>query len=129
MLNRLTAIGNLTQDPQFKNVSNKYSVCKFSIAINNPVKKSVTFLDIETWNKTADNCSKYLRKGSSVAIDGKLDSSNWTDKSGNQRVKIFCVADTVHFLKTPSSNEKPEKPKGEHEELVGEVEDEDEVPF
>jgi len=127
MLNRLTAIGNLTQDPQFKNVSNKYSVCKFSIAINNPIKKSVTFLDIETWNKTADNCSKYLRKGSTVAIDGKLDSSNWTDKSGNARVKIFCVADTVHFLKTPNLDEKTQKPKDQYEELM--ADDEDEVPF
>lgn len=101
-----------------------YKVCKFSIAINNPIKKTVLFLDIEAWNKTGENCGKYLDKGSSVAIDGRLDLKQWQSNSGENKSKIFCVAESVHFLKNKEKQEtKPSSNPYEEEE------DEDEVPF
>jgi len=125
MLNRFSGIGNLTQDPQTRVISDAYNVCKFTIAINNPIRKTVMFLDIETWGKTADNCQKFISKGSSVAVDGRLDVSNWEDKNGNKRSKIFCTADNVHFLKSKNTEvDKKQSPK--HEEVE---EDPDEVPF
>jgi single-strand DNA-binding protein len=125
MLNRFSGIGNLTQDPQTRMVSDKYNVCKFTIAINNPIRKTVMFLDIETWGKTAENCQKFISKGSSVAVDGRLDVSNWEDKNGNKRNKIFCTADSVHFLKSKNT-EADQNPSPMREEIE---EDPDEVPF
>lgn len=126
MLNRFSAIGNLTQDPQLKPVSDKYKVCKFTIAINNPIRKTVLFMDVETWGKTAENCQKFISKGSSVAVDGRLDASKWQDKNGVNRTKIFCTADSVHFLKGKSTEETQRPPA---QEGFDEEEDPDEVPF
>ena len=120
MLNRFTAIGNLTQDPSLVEVGGKYKVCKFSIAINNPVKKTVTYIDVENWNKTAENCNQYIEKGSQVCIDGRLDTKSWKSKTGENKSKIFCVAENVHFLKKSEANKAQEQAMEE---------DEDEVPF
>tara|TARA_B100000941_G_C28505072_1_gene556777 strand:+ start:2388 stop:2777 length:390 start_codon:yes stop_codon:yes gene_type:complete len=129
MLNRLSIIGNLTKDPEIKNISDQMSVCRFSIAVNNPIKKSVLYIDIECWNKTAINCHKFLKKGSAVCVDGRLELNQWKSQSGESRSKIFCVADTVQFLRIDSNASTNEaKPKVKVEEEAFE-EDEDEVPF
>jgi len=129
MLNRLSIIGNLTKDPEIKNISDQMSVCRFSIAVNNPIKKSVLYIDIECWNKTAINCHKFLKKGSAVCVDGRLELNQWKSQSGESRSKIFCVADTVQFLRIDSNTSTNEaKPKVKVEEEAFE-EDEDEVPF
>jgi single-strand DNA-binding protein len=127
MLNRFSATGNLTQDPQLIEVKGDYHVCKFSIAINNPIKKSVLFMDIETWNKTALSCHKYISKGSCVAIDGKLESKQWQGRDGQQKNKIICVADSVTFLRK-SENYQPGTINSTQNTQEQE-EDEDEVPF
>ena len=106
---------------------------QLSAHINNPIKKTVLFLDIEAWNKTGENCKTYLEKGSSVAIDGRLDIKQWVAKSGENKTKIFCVADNVHFLKNKDKAQ-PSSTKEILEEASnkgGESfhEDEDEVPF
>jgi single-strand DNA-binding protein len=125
MLNRFTATGNLTQSPKMVDLKGGYKVCKFSIAINNPIKKSVLFIDVEAWNKTGENCEKYLEKGSSVAIDGRLDLKQWQSNSGENKTKIFCVAESVHFLKN-REKQQPEQNLNHNTEYE---EDEDEVPF
>jgi len=130
MLNRFTGTGNLTQKPQLIDVKGGYKVCKFSIAINNPIKKTVLFLDVEAWNKTGENCNTYLEKGSSIAIDGRLDIKQWTSKSGENKTKIFCVADNVHFLKNREKQEQqPSESPPQNRESFPDCEDEDEVPF
>lgn len=128
MLNRFTCTGNLTQSPSLIDVKGGYKVCKFSIAINNPIKKTVLFLDVEAWNKTGENCHKYLEKGSSAAVDGRLDMKQWVSKSGENKTKIFCVADNVHFLKGKVGQSEPQQGQAG---TVGspEEEDDDEVPF
>ena len=103
MLNRLSIIGNLTKDTEIKQISDQMHVCRFSVAVNNPIKKSVLYIDIECWNKTAVNCHKFLKKGSAVCVDGRLELNQWKSQSGESRSKIFCVADTVQFLRIESS--------------------------
>lgn len=120
MLNRYTALGNLTKDPELVKVGDKYKVCKFSIAINNPIKKTVLFLDVEAWNRTGENCQKYLSKGSSVIVDGRLDVKNWESENGQKRSKMFCAADNVHFVRLKNQ-------EGQEQEQL--EEDDEEVPF
>jgi single-strand DNA-binding protein len=130
MLNKFTGIGNLTQKPEIKDIGSEYKVCKFSIAINNAIRKDVLFLDIECWGKVAINCHKFLDKGSAIAVDGRLEAKKWQDKQGQNRTKIFCVADNIHFLKSSKDEraQPPPKTKAENTHLDYE-EDEDEVPF
>ena len=130
MLNKFTGIGNLTQKPELKDIGAEYKVCKFSVAINNAIRKDVLFIDVECWGKTAINCEKFLDKGSSVALDGRLEAKKWKDKQGASRTKIFCVADNVHFLKGSKDESKASgaPPSNQGSPRVQD-EDEDEVPF
>lgn len=101
-MNRYTAIGNLTKDPVCRDAGES-KVCNFSIAINeyhysNGSKNQSTFyIDVECWNRQAENCNKFLSKGNKVAIEGKLKSNSW-EKNGQKFIKFICLADRVHFL-------------------------------
>ena len=105
-MNKFIGLGNLTKDPIVKKIPNGSSVCTFSIAINNKIKNSVFYIDIETWNNVAENCNRFLCKGRKVLVEGKLLLNNWTSKTGESRTKISCRADFVNFLdKNEESNQ------------------------
>ena len=123
-MNKFIGLGNLTRDPKFREIKGDNKVCDFAIAINNKVANSVFYIDIETWNKVAENCNCFLSKGRSVLIEDKLNMSNWQTKSVENRTRIFCRVDTVTFLDKTEEQENSREPKAE------EVEDEfADVPF
>jgi single-strand DNA-binding protein len=138
-MNRYTAIGNLTKDPVCRDAGES-KVCNFSIAINeyhytNGAKNQSTFyIDVECWNRQAENCTKFLSKGKKVAVEGKLKTNSW-EKNGQKFTKFICVADRVHFLgveegarsngQENSSQNIEEKVENSDEEY----EDIDDVPF
>jgi single-strand DNA-binding protein len=139
-MNRYTAIGNLTKDPECKDAGGS-KVCKFAIAINefyysNGEKKQNTiYIDIECWSKQAENCTKFLSKGKKVAIDGKLKVNSW-EKNGQKYNKIYCLAEKVHFLggedsstnasQTNNIKEDPKEPKSSED---NDYDDIDDIPF
>lgn len=123
-MNKFIGLGNLTRDPKFREIKGDNKVCDFAIAINNKAANSVFYIDIETWNKVAENCNRFLSKGRKVLVEGKLSMSTWQTKSGENRTRIFCRADTVTFLDKTEEQENSSEPKAE------EVEDEfADVPF
>ena len=142
-MNKYIAIGNLTQDPECKDVGDT-KVCKFGIAVNEyyysngEKKKNTLFIDIETWSKQAENCTKFLNKGKKVAIEGRLKSNSW-EKDGKKFSKLFCIADKVHFLgseegggsQEPSRPSKKEVQKMEEkiENSSNDIDDIDDIPF
>jgi single-strand DNA-binding protein len=97
-MNKYIALGNLTKDPSLKTTKNDNAVCEFSIAINNKVNNSVFYIDVETWGAVANNCNRFLSKGRKVLIEGRLASSSWRNKEGENRTKIYCNAERVTFL-------------------------------
>ena len=123
-MNKFIGLGNLTRDPKFREIKGDNKVCDFAIAINNKAANSVFYIDIETWNKVAENCNRFLSKGRKVLVEGKLNMSTWQTKSGENRTRIFCRADTVTFLDKTEEQENSNEPKAQ------EVEDEfADVPF
>ena len=123
-MNKFIGLGNLTRDPKFREIKGDNKVCDFAIAINNKAANSVFYIDIETWNKVAENCNRFLNKGRKVLVEGKLNMSTWQTKTGENRTRIFCRADTVTFLDKTEEQESSGEPKAE------EVEDEfADVPF
>lgn len=137
-MNRYNAIGNLTKDPICRDAGES-KVCNFSIAINeyhysNGNKNQSTFyIDVESWNRQAENCSRFLKKGQKVAIEGKLKNNSW-EKNGQKFNKFICVADRVHFLgseEISNHKTKEESPKNEEtlENQEEEIEDIDDIPF
>lgn len=138
-MNRYTAIGNLTKDPICRDAGDS-KVCNFSIAINeyhytNGTKNQSTFyIDVECWNKQAENCTKFISKGTKVAIEGKLKTNSW-EKNGQKFTKFICVADRVHFLGSEDANkstpkqEPPQESEKKVESSEAEDYDIDDIPF
>jgi single-strand DNA-binding protein len=133
MINRFLGMGNLTKDPNCKQTE-RYTLCSFSLAINDPVKKDeVLYIDVSCWNKIAENCSKYLKKGSRVFVEGKLKLESWKDQSGTSRNKIVLVADNVRFMPSNQDSEKsnPKIEKSSNKDIIVDDDDDefDQIPF
>lgn len=105
-LNKVLLMGNLTREPELRYTPGTNSaVCEFGIAINrrfiqNGQEKDETcFLDIVVWGKQAESCSRFLQKGSSVFIEGRLVYDTWTEKeTQKKRSRIRITAERVQFL-------------------------------
>jgi single-strand DNA-binding protein len=104
-LNKVFLIGNLTRDPDLRNTPSGAAVCEFGLAVNrrfvaNGQEKTETcFVDITVWNKSAENCKRFLEKGSPVMIEGRLQLDQWDDREGGgKRSKLRVVAEVVQFL-------------------------------
>ena len=110
--NSVTLMGNLTKAPEVKVVSGDSTVAKFGLAVNEHYQgeEKAHFFDIEVWNKQADNCAKFLDKGSPVLVSGKLCQDRWKSEDGSGRSKVKVTAFVVQFLgkpKAPDSNDRP----------------------
>lgn len=106
-MNRCTLIGNLTRDPEVTTTGNGLSLCRFSIAINRSFKNAngeydVDYLNITCWRGLAENCGKYLNKGSKVAVCGTIQTRTY-EVEGQKRYATDIVADDVQFLSARSS--------------------------
>jgi single-strand DNA-binding protein len=106
-INRVILTGNLTFDPELRSLPSGTSVCKLRVACNTRKKNNATgdwedkpnYFDVTVWGAQGENCARYLAKGRPVAIDGRLEWSEWQDKdTGKNRSKVEIVADTVQFL-------------------------------
>jgi single-strand DNA-binding protein len=126
MLNKFIGIGNLTKDPQYKELQNDKAVCILSIAINQGKDdKNPFYVDVQYWDNIAKNCSKYLKKGRQVFVEGKMAINSWNDKDGNKRQKFFCKGDAVRFLNADQSGSKKIK---QDEQKQPEVNQQNEEP-
>jgi single-strand DNA-binding protein len=128
MINKYIGIGHLTKNPELKNLGD-YQKCAFSIAINSS-KDEVIFMDIECWGKVAQNCDKFLSKGSCVYVEGKIKVNKWKDKNDNPKQKWFIAADIVRFLpngKKVEEDKNIENPKPS--DSIKEIINEEEMPF
>lgn len=101
-MNKVQLIGNIVRDPELTTTGNGVSVCKFTIAVNRTFKNAngetaTDFLNIVAWRGLADNCAKYLKKGSKVAVVGSIQVRTW-EKDGEKRYATDIVADEVEFL-------------------------------
>jgi single-strand DNA-binding protein len=106
-INRVILTGNLTFDPELRSLPSGMSVCKLRVAVNSRKKNNATgdwedkpnYFDVTVWGAQGENCARFLSKGRPVAIDGRLEWSEWQDKdTGKNRSKVEVVADTVQFL-------------------------------
>lgn len=100
-VNKAILLGNLTRDVELKNLPTGSPVAEFGIAMNEKYKdkETVTFVDVTVWGSLAENCAKYISKGSLVFIEGKLTMDSWEDKTtGKKRTKLKVTALNVQFL-------------------------------
>lgn len=104
--NRIIMMGNLTRDPELKQLASGQSVCRLGIASSRQFKnkqtgavtQDVCFIDVDVWGAQAESCKNYLQKGRPVLVEGRLKLDSWQDADGNKRSKHSIVAENVTFL-------------------------------
>lgn len=97
-LNTLVIGGNLTADPELKTLPSGTTVCQFRIASNGGRDKDgndypACFIDVKVWNGQGENCAKYLAKGRSVTVKGRLTFESWDRQDGSRATKHVVTAD------------------------------------
>ena len=110
-VNKVMILGNLGQDPELRSTSNGTPVCTFSIAtteVRNDREgnrqENTEWHKIVVWSKQAQNCAKYLSKGRTVFVEGRLQTRSWDDKqTGQKRYATEIVANNVQFVGGASS--------------------------
>lgn len=110
--NRIIIVGNLTRDPELKQVGSG-QVCRLGVASNRQFKnkqtgalvQEVCFIDVDVWGPQAEHCKNYLKKGSLVLIEGRLKFDTWKEADGQARSKHSIVAERVVFLSSSQAAE------------------------
>ena len=103
-MNNIIMIGRLTKDPELRYTSGSgMAVTRFSIAVNRPFAKKddeikADFFNVIVWGKKAEISANYLKKGLQVAIQGRLQNNNYTDKNGVKQYTVEIIADNVEFI-------------------------------
>jgi len=101
MVNKFIGLGNLGKDIELRSTQSGKSVASFPLAIQGAKTEngySTEWLEVVIWEKLADNCAKYLHKGSKVFVEGRIQTRKWQDKQGQDRYTTECVAHEVKFL-------------------------------
>lgn len=131
-MNVVFLMGNLTRDPELRYTPGGQAVCTLGLAVNNKftgkdgeTREEALFVDVNVWAKTAENCVKYLSKGSPILVEGRLKFRTWEGPDGSKRSKIDVTAFNVQFL---SSGKGQGAKKEEGHDTQPPMTDED-VPF
>ena len=113
-INRVTITGNLTRDPDLRELPSGTAVCELGVAVNHRRKDQASdqwieepnYFNVVVFGAQGQNCAQYLSKGRPVAVDGRLRWSSWEDKNGGgKRSKVEIVAQTVQFLGSRDDNQ------------------------
>ena len=102
MLNQSVITGNLGDDPKIYFSPDGVPVTSFDIAFQ-AAKKKTCWIRVVTFNKLAEVCGKYLKKGNRIAVSGILDQSKWTDKEGNNHTTFQILGNTIEFIRIDES--------------------------
>src|SRR5690625_1381836 len=141
-MNRTVMVGRLVRDVDLRYTPNGVAVANFTIAVNRPFKNKETneteadFINCVIWRKPAENLANYMKKGSQIGVDGRLQSRTYQDKDEKTVYVTEVVADSVQFLEPrgssqpnseqnqPQGNVDPFKNEGEPVDISG-----DDLPF
>jgi single-strand DNA-binding protein len=111
-LNKAMIIGNLGRDPEMRYTPNGQSVTQFTVAVNRNFKGSdgewqeeTEWFRVVAWGQTGERAAENLRKGVKVYVEGRLQTRNWEDQTGNKRYTTELVADRVVSLERRQRDE------------------------
>ena len=144
MINMVALMGRLTYEPELKSTPNGICVIRFQIACDRNYQKQgeerqADFIDCVAWRQTAEFISRYFHKGSMIAIEGTIQTSNYTDKNGNQRKQVEVLANNVSFCGSKSetgtvsnggyNQPSPSYASVDNSDFEEIIDDDDDLPF
>ncbi|GEL76340.1 single-stranded DNA-binding protein [Tenuibacillus multivorans] len=110
MLNRVVLVGRLTKDPDLRYTPNGVAVANFTVAVNRPFsnqqgEREADFINCVIWRRPAENLANYMKKGSMVGVDGRIQTRNFEGQDGRRVFMTEVVADSVQFLESKGSSQ------------------------
>jgi single-strand DNA-binding protein len=135
-LNKCMIIGNVGRDPEMRYTPNGSAVTSFSVAVSRQwtgqegLQKETEWFNVVAWNKLAELCSQYVKKGSSVYVEGRMQTHSWDGTDGQKHYKTELIAQTVTFLdsKASGTGQRPTEGAAGEDDLGGDTEPDD-LPF
>lgn len=108
MINRVVLVGRLTRDPELKYTTNGIANLRFSIAVNRTFtsqngERQADFINCVAWRSQAENMAKFLRKGSLIGVEGRIETGSYQAQDGSMRYTTDVVCDSVQFLEPRSA--------------------------
>lgn len=126
--NKVLLMGNLTKDPELRYTPQGTAVANLRLAVNRKyrtkdqeLKEEVCFITAVVWSKQAETCNQYLHKGSSVFVEGRLQSRSWEDNAGAKRSVIEVRAERVQFMGAPGQPKAQEQTSQTHAQALPEA--------
>lgn len=121
MLNSVTLMGRLVQDPDLRTTQSNISVCRFSLAVDRNFsgqgqEKKTDFINCVAWRQQADFISKYFRKGQMMALQGSLYQDSYTDRDGNKRTSYTVSVERAYFCGSKSESGSGSANYNQHEQ-------------
>lgn len=144
MINTVALMGRLTFEPELRTTPAGVSVIRFQVACDRNYQRAgaerqADFIDCVAWRQTAEFISRYFHKGSMIAVEGSIQTSNFTDKNGNNRKQVEVVANNVSFCggkneggagTAPAYTEPaPSYANADNSDFEEIVDDDDDLPF
>lgn len=104
-MNKAILIGRLTKNPEIRYTSNNVPCCTFTLAVsrdytNQEGQREADFINIQVWKNQAENCSKYLTKGSLISVIGRIQTRSYDNEKGEKRYITEVLAEKIKFLDT-----------------------------
>ncbi len=133
MLNKIVIQGRLTKDPELRRTQSGTAVASATVAVDRDFKnqggeKETDFIPIVAWKGTGEMLAKYFTKGRMIAVEGRLQLRDWTDKDGNKRRTAEIVANNVYFCDSRKDGESGSE-GSEQQGGFSEIEDDGDLPF
>lgn len=117
-VNKVILVGNLGKDPELRYTKSGHPVANFSVATTDKwqgkdgnTEERTEWHQVVVWGKSAENCQKFLGKGSTVYLEGSLQTRKWEDKAGNERYTTEVRAERVQFLGSKKSGAREAEPE------------------
>lgn len=109
MINRTVLVGRLTKDPELRVTPSGVPVCRFTLAVNRTFtnqqgEREADFINCIAWRKQAENLVNFMRKGSLIGIDGRIQTSSYEDQDGKKVFYTEVVADSIQFLESKNTS-------------------------
>lgn len=102
-MNKVILTGRLTKNPELRYTANNKPVCEFTIATNRIGNDNADFINCIVWNNQAENITKYMEKGSLIAVFGELRTETY-EIEGNKKYKTYVLGNNIEFLESKSTS-------------------------
>lgn len=117
MLNRVVLVGRLTKDPDLRYTPNGVAVANFTVAVNRPFSnqqgnREADFINCVIWRRQAENLANYMKKGSMVGVDGRIQTRSFDGQDGKRVFITEVVAESVQFLESKGSSQSGQNMQG-----------------